>query len=194
MKKLFIAGLTLLLAGGCVDAPEPWKPDASTDTASDSRSQNADGKGDIGVGDVKLPDTAPEVKVVDVVEIADATPDVPDATPDISETVDAIDVCDVECGGVCGDCGDGNVCVQGSCYLDYCLQGLESSGCCAEGVLLWCADGELKATNCTANQPPYDTCGWKAEKYECGGEGEDPGGILPLPCCEKDCNGQGVRK
>ena len=71
MKKLVIAGLTFLLAGGCVDAPEPWKPDASNDSASDSRSRNADGKGVIATGEMKAPDTAVDAKVVDVVEVVD---------------------------------------------------------------------------------------------------------------------------
>ena len=136
MEKLVIAWLTILLVGGCVDAPEPWKPDGTTDTISDSRSRNMDGKGEIGVVDVKLPDAAPDVKVVEVIDVVDATvpvevkdllQEVTDATPDVLEDIDTADVCQPECtnkecgndgcGGSCGECGAETVCDAGQCEL-----------------------------------------------------------------------------
>ena len=210
MKRAIVVCLLAVLTA-CVGTPEPWKPDVSTDTASDSQARNADGKGEVGVGDVKWPDAA-DVKVVDVIDVVDivalpevvdtvvtldikdvspeageVTPDVPDVTPDAADSIDAGEVCDAECGGVCGDCDDGMICVKGSCYLDYCSFGLGSLGCCFEGVLLWCTDGKLEKTDCPSNPSPYDTCGWDAGEYDCGGEGEDPAGLLPQACCVPDC-------
>jgi len=136
MKRLVITGLTILLAAGCVDAPEPWKPDAGVDTASDSQASVGDGKGEVRVGDVKASDTATELKVVDVVEVevvdtfapSDATDllsEVTDVTPDVPEDINNADVCqpdciDMECGddgcgNSCGECGEGQICVAGSC-------------------------------------------------------------------------------
>jgi formylglycine-generating enzyme required for sulfatase activity len=207
MKKLVIAGLTILVVSGCVDAPEPWKPDATTDIAPDSRSRNADGKGEIGVSDAKPPDTSPDLKVVDVVDVVDTVapvdakdvlPEVFEIIPDVPEDVDAADACQPECtnmecgddgcGGNCGECEDGvETCYHGGCHPDYCAAGLGDFGCCVGAVLFHCDDGELIPTNCGDNTSGYDTCGWKIAMYECGGDGEDPTGELPLACCVGDC-------
>jgi len=213
MKKLVIAGLLILLAGGCVNAPEPWKPDASTDTNADSRSRNADGTGEIAAGEVKAPDTTPDVKVIDVVDIValpevvdtvvpedtkDISPDVGEVTPDVPGDIDAGDVCEPQCmdeqcgddgcGGDCGGCEDGiETCILGGCHPDYCAAGLGDFGCCSGQVLFHCEDGELIPSNCGNNDSPYDICGWKIAIYQCGGDGEDPTGELPIECCMGDC-------
>ena len=215
MKKLAIAGLTILLAGGCVDAPEPWKPDGSTDTATDSRARNADGKGEVRAGDVKSPDVVPDVKVVDVVDVVaiaevidtlapidikDIIPDAGEVTADVPDDVDTGEICQPECtdaekpcgedgcGGSCGECEDGiETCYHGGCHPDYCAAGLGDFGCCADAVLFHCEEGELIPTNCGDNTSGYDTCGWDKDEYSCGGEGEDPTGDLPMDCCVGDC-------
>ena len=130
MKKLVIAGLTILLVG-CVDAPEPWKPDGKTDAATDFRSGSADGKGEVGVGEVGAPDMASDMKVVDIIEAVDAVTPVdievvlPDVTPDVTEDINGAEVCQPDCtdkecggdgcGGSCGECEPSLVCKYANC-------------------------------------------------------------------------------
>jgi formylglycine-generating enzyme required for sulfatase activity len=123
MKKLLVLGLAILLAGGCVDAPEPWKPDGNTDTVPDSRSRKADGKGEIGASDVKLPDAALDVMVIEVVEVVatdipveikDISPEAGEVTLDVQADTEGGEICQPQCGEKeCGDDGCGGSC--GNC-------------------------------------------------------------------------------
>jgi len=81
------------------------------------------------------------------------------------------------------------VCASGSCHLDYCDFGLEDFGCCVGEVWFWCDGGHgLQWSDCSGNNPPMNTCGWDNSGYQCGGDGADPDGVLPLECCLPDCD------
>ena len=116
------------------------------------------------------------------------------------------------CGGYCGTCGEGLVCEAGRCvdpdaaYPDACRGFGEPSGgacpdfvstygCCdAQGRVVWCDRGRLYCNDCSRNPAPQDACGWFEmegfQGYDCGGDGEDPGGLAPRVCgaaCEPQC-------
>ncbi len=63
-------------------------------------------------------------------------------------------------------------------------QGIEFAGCCDGQTVRWCDGTGLHAMDCTGNPPPLDQCGWNGSKgyYDCGGNGGDPTGLLPLYC------------
>ena len=111
------------------------------------------------------------------------------------------------CGGSCGECPNGGLCVQYHCVAPYpvsCLgldipsalscpeEGLTDIGCCDEGNrVVWCEGGKLYCIDC----PTYQTtCGWNASAgyYDCGGQGADPSGQNPLECgfCLPSCFGK----
>ena len=114
------------------------------------------------------------------------------------------------CGGSCGDCQGGGLCVSYHCVAPYpqsclgpqtpsapsCPQDLSDIGCCDTGNrVVWCDQGKLYCADCPTNQQPeYQTCGWQASAgyYDCGGQGEDPSGQNPLQCgfCMPFCFGK----
>ena len=61
-------------------------------------------------------------------------------------------------------------------------------GCCdAWGRNVWCQSGDLYCLDCPAQVVPGNTCGWKIQFYDCGGEGPDPAGVF-LPTCALGCD------
>jgi len=114
------------------------------------------------------------------------------------------------CGGSCGDCQGGGLCVSYHCVAPYpqsclgpqtpsapsCPQDLSDIGCCDTGNrVVWCDQGKLYCADCPTNQQPeLQTCGWQASAgyYDCGGQGEDPSGQNPLQCgfCMPFCFGK----
>ena len=103
---------------------------------------------------------------------------------------------DDACGATCGDCADGELCVNGLCLLDECGD-ISYEGCCDGQSLVWCEGAALMDKKCTNLGP----CGWReGQGYDCGTDGEeDPTGEFPKwcpgacqPSCEgKDCGGDG---
>jgi len=204
MQKLVLLLVVAISIVGCLSKPVPWQPgDVNVDSLTDAA--KADGKGEVrGVP----PDVAPEVPDI-VVEIPELVtkdlgeiPDLPDVpgidvskdapAVELVEVVDAVDIVDVDAIETCDPaCKDGEFCIVGQCHPDYCTFGLGEQGCCLEGIWVKC-DGEagLEFTDCTKNQPPYDTCGWKDDQYECGGDGAAPDDNPPMDCCEPDCEGK----
>ena len=95
---------------------------------------------------------------------------------------------DDSCSGDCGECADGEKCTDGECVPGGC-QGVLWEGCCTEGVLVFCDQGNLVQQSC-AGDPE---CGWSdgAGYYDCGTDGgEDPEGAFPMDCmdyCTPDC-------
>ncbi len=207
----------LLLAYSCVSKPEPWSPDGTSDSKVTGDTRNADGRGNVDPSDVPTTEDH-RIAPTDVVEVVDLTgldvvdvvappdvadilvpPDVHDVAVDqveevVPEVVDVVDedICqphcddnecgDDGCGGSCGDCEEGTDCILGHCHPNYCNEGLQEFGCCFGDVVFWCEDYELKWSECDG------ACGWASDKYDCGGDGEDPDGLLPLECCTADCN------
>ena len=217
MNRLDVAILLVMLAVGCISKPEPWSPDEKIGDA-DTGLRNTDGTGELGspdvvvedlvevTSDVVLPEDIPDIQpdIVDVVALPDLVevmPETVDVVETIEETVcdpvcDGIECGDDGCGGTCGECKDEKDCILGTCHPDYCAEGLQDFGCCFGEVVFWCEEDKLKLTECAPNNPPYNICGWKSDKYECGGDGEDPDGLLPLDCCvgdctDKECGGNG---
>ena len=82
------------------------------------------------------------------------------------------------CGGVCGLCPGGQVCVGGACQVSDACGGLSYEGCCAGSVLRWCENHELKQLNCQSSG-----CGWNtgAGFYDCKHSGAGPA-EFPLMC------------
>ena len=96
-------------------------------------------------------------------------------------------VCDAgeNCSICVADCGcKGNEqCSFGVCVSDPC-GGIKYEGCCDGSQLVYCDDdGALVTNECGG-----DGCGWVADKkwFDCGGNGEDPAGKLPLDCHDYD--------
>ena len=94
------------------------------------------------------------------------------------------------CGGSCGNCGNDESCVQGSCVGDPACDGITYEGCCTNDLVLkWCEDSEIKTLECD------NSCGWSTNPsqpwYVCGAQGEGPA-EFPLSCegeCTPQCNG-----
>lgn len=116
------------------------------------------------------------------------------------------------CGGTCGTCDDGRVCESGRCidpgarYPEACRgftepsggacpDSIRSYGCCDDrGRVVWCDRGRIYCNDCSRNPAPQDSCGWVQQEaflgYDCGGNGEDPAGMVPRTCgavCRPDC-------
>jgi agmatine/peptidylarginine deiminase len=81
--------------------------------------------------------------------------------------------CDKDCG-----CSGGKECAFGICVSDPCGD-ITYDGCCDGDTLVYCDNGELVVGPCGG-----EGCGWLSENswYDCGGNGEDPSGELPLSC------------
>jgi plastocyanin len=105
-----------------------------------------------------------------------------DCTPDCSEASCGSD----GCGGSCGICTHGKLCVDGACAEDPC-QGVTFEGCCDGEVAVWCEDGELSEYDC--DQAGEPSCGWVPDLgYYCDSDGGiDPSGELPKACDLADC-------
>ncbi len=92
------------------------------------------------------------------------------------------------CGGSCGTCAIGQVCAAGVCTADPCFH-ISFEGCCEEGQLKYCQNGQLVEELCN------NGCGWNgaAGYYDCGQSGADPSGQWPLECpgqgCTPSCDG-----
>ena len=92
------------------------------------------------------------------------------------------------CGGDCGACPPEEKCTDGECVPGGC-QGVPWEGCCTEGVLVFCDQGNLVQQSC-AGDPE---CGWEtgAGYYNCGTDGgADPEHVFPMDCmdyCTPDC-------
>jgi len=92
------------------------------------------------------------------------------------------------CGGDCGACPPEEQCQDGACVEGGC-QGIPWEGCCADGTLTYCDQGNLIQQSCGGDPD----CGWNAQGvyYDCGTKGgEDPDGAFPLDCleyCVPDC-------
>ncbi len=101
---------------------------------------------------------------------------------------DGVECGDDGCGGICGICAGESECINGACREG--CDGLDARGCCDGNTAVWCRDGELRTQNCGTA-----TCGWLYggnEHYDCGGEGPDPSGEVPLECtfdCVTNCDG-----
>jgi len=93
------------------------------------------------------------------------------------------------CGGSCGSCADGDVCVEGSCVFEVTdCESLGFEGCCNENALWWCENGETQVSTCQT------ACGWDDEnaRYGCGFMGEGPA-EYPAICpgvCSPLCDGK----
>ncbi|MBR57225.1 MAG: hypothetical protein CMH54_04120 [Myxococcales bacterium] len=88
----------------------------------------------------------------------------------------------------CDDCTPAQICENGACIPDPECDGLTWEGCCDNGVLLWCEDGDHKEWNC--GNP--NNCGWAEDEgyYLCNHQGEGPP-EFPMECsseCEPQCN------
>ena len=90
------------------------------------------------------------------------------------------------CGGTCGTCDQGVVCLDHVCQPDQC-HGVPASGCCDGPVVRYCADNQASSLDCST-QP---SCGWNPQGYyACGTDGKaDPSGGLTMPCptCSPIC-------
>jgi len=85
------------------------------------------------------------------------------------------------CGGSCGNCVEGEFCLAatGTCNVADPCGGVTFTGCCAEGVLKWCAATTLETADCEGS------CGWDPDigEYNCGTDGaSDPSGAVPKAC------------
>jgi len=107
--------------------------------------------------------------------------------PDCTDRVCGSDGCD----GSCGECDEGDVCIDHACVPDPCA-GVDFFGCCDGETLRWCQDGASFEKDCTKMT---GLCGWSAKwgEYNCGTEGgEDPSAAHPKPCpgaCAPACEG-----
>ncbi len=124
-----------------------------------------------------------------------------DADPDGVLPLDCMAYCepdcaDKECGGdgcdgSCGECAEGDACINAACVTDPC-EGIDFFGCCDSQILRWCQDGVAFDKDCTKMT---GDCGWseKGGEYNCGTDGdEDPSGAHLKPCpgaCTPDCDG-----
>ena len=215
--RTVVLGMALFLAA-CISHPEPWVPTGDVaDAGKDDQEQGSDGKVEVAPGDVQTGEDIKDIPKPDVPAYVVVPPDVVDATtpPDLHdvavdqveevlpEVMDLLDeeVCqpqcgdndcgDDGCGGSCGECKEENEsCILGHCHPNYCTEGLQDFGCCFGDVLFWCEEEELKWTDCSGNNSPFDVCGWDDNEYTCGGEGEDPDDVHPLECCTVDCEGK----
>lgn len=98
------------------------------------------------------------------------------------------------CGGICGNCGEGEICSDlGTCQPSECGS-ITFVGCCqGPTILVYCdEDGKLVEIDCSENSwPPF--CGFDPDNefYDCGLEGEgSTNPDFPYSCaepCVKDC-------
>jgi len=104
----------------------------------------------------------------------------------------------VECGDggcpakpdACGKCREGYACVNGRCEIDKC-SGVTFFGCCDGQKVIYCKNNEVFIEDCSLNQPPYDTCGFTSQYYDCGGKGENPNHPISCPeICVPNCDGK----
>ncbi len=75
-------------------------------------------------------------------------------------------------------------CTKGTLVAVGC-QDVTFDGCCGDdGALYFCEKGKLCKLDCPELVAPFDSCGWNDVSgwYDCGGEGPDPSGVLPLVC------------
>ena len=94
------------------------------------------------------------------------------------------------CGGVCGTCGAGLACEGGACVPDGSCGDIAWEGCCWDGDLYYCDQGELVEESCA-----QDPCGWNPDGgqsgwYDCEFEGAEPSGVFPYDCWELPCEPQ----
>ncbi len=94
------------------------------------------------------------------------------------------------CGGSCGTCGAGAVCVDaGLCVGKPTCAQVTKVGCCDGGTLWTCEGGVVEATACGEDGP----CGWDEAQggYACGTDGGgSPDGTYPQACgwiCYPQC-------
>jgi hypothetical protein len=205
MRRVFLMGLVGCLACSCVSEPKPWKPDTSVDTDSDHRVRNADGDGEVGLGDQKAPETTADVKLVDslevvdivvAAEIKDAALDIAEVTEDVSSEVDTEEVCQPECtdkecgddgcGSTCGKCDDDLDCTGDSCNGSHCIFEVNAFSCVIEQTCIP-AGTENPKDVCQKCQPDAGDFAWssKEDGISCGKNAECSGGNCL--CTDQKC-------
>jgi hypothetical protein len=106
--------------------------------------------------------------------------------PSCSDGIQSGDETDVDCGGSCPGCDDGEMCIEGAdCLSDTCDNGLCTSPTCRDGLL----NGDETDLDCGGSCPGCDDGEMCLEGPDCVSNACDKGICTPPTCTDGELNG-----